>query len=67
MTTIALNAEKQRELDEETRRAWSNYSERLRELHGEEYAEAEDACWTELQDQLSRLADQRRQLAEPVS
>ncbi len=62
MTTIAPDAIKLRALDAETRRAWTAYSERVRELTGEEYSVVEDASWTELQEELTRLADQRRTL-----
>ena len=64
MTTIAPDAIKLRALDEETRRAWSVYSERVRELTGEEYARVEDESWALLQEELSRLGDRRRTLSE---
>ncbi|HEY8764962.1 MAG TPA: hypothetical protein VIM18_12275 [Solirubrobacteraceae bacterium] len=62
MTTIAHDADKLRELDADTRRAWSAYSDRLRELSGEEYEHAEDESWEELQTELSRLERRRRTL-----
>ncbi len=49
-----------REIDADTQRAWSAYSERLRDLTGEEYERAEEESWTELQGELRRL-DRRRQ------
>lgn len=61
MTTIAPDDEKLRELDAGTRRAWMAYSDRLRGLQGEEYEQAEEASWAELQSELRRLA-RRRQL-----
>ncbi|MDQ6606957.1 MAG: hypothetical protein M3Z06_10485 [Actinomycetota bacterium] len=62
MTTIAPDAIKLRALDEETRRAWTVYSERVRELTGEEYALVEDESWTLLQEELGRLEDRRQTL-----
>jgi hypothetical protein len=62
VTTIAHDADKLRELDADTRRAWSAYSDRLRELSGEEYEHAEDESWEELQTELSRLERRRRTL-----
>jgi hypothetical protein len=62
VTTIAHDADKLRELDADTRRAWSAYSDRLRELSGEEYEHAEDESWEELQIELSRLERRRRTL-----
>ena len=64
MTTIAHDADKLRELDADTRRAWSAYSDRLRELSGEKYEHAEDESWDELQIELSRLERRRRTLVE---
>jgi hypothetical protein len=62
VTTIAPDAIKLRALDEETRRAWTAYNDRVRELTGEEYALVEDESWAELQDELGRLEDQRKTL-----
>lgn len=62
MTTIAQDADKLRELDDGTRRAWSSYRERLRELQGEEYETAESESWTELQSELRRIDRRRRTL-----
>jgi hypothetical protein len=60
---IADDAEKLRALNDDTRRAWSAYSERLAELAGEEYERAEDESWEELQRELLRLERQRRTLS----
>jgi hypothetical protein len=60
VTAIAPDAEELRELDAGTRRAWSAYSERLRDLHGDEYERIEHDSWGELQDELQRL-DRRRE------
>lgn len=57
MTAIASGL---RELDAETRRAWSAYSERLRDLTGDEYELAERESWAELQSEL-RHVERRRQ------
>lgn len=62
MTTIAHDADKLRELEADTRHAWSAYSERLRELSGEEYELAEGESWAELQSELERLERRRRTL-----
>lgn len=61
MTTIARNADRLRELDAGTRRAWSAYRDKLSELTGEEYDAAEQESWGELQLELRRL-ERRRQL-----
>jgi cell division septum initiation protein DivIVA len=58
VTAIAHDADKLRELDAGTRRAWRAYTERLRELTGDEYELAESESWAELQSELRRL--QRR-------
>jgi hypothetical protein len=67
MTTIAQDADALAELDDGTRRAWSAYRERLRELTGTEYEAAESESWTELQDELSRIDDRRRMLNQTSS
>jgi hypothetical protein len=64
VTTIAHDSEKLRELDADTRRAWSTYSERLRELGGEEYELAEGECWADLQTELRRVERRRRILTQ---
>ena len=62
MTAIVPD-EKARELDADTRRAWSAYSERLRELHGEEYERMERESWEQLQRDLRTLERRRRSLS----
>lgn len=62
MALIAQDAEKLRELDDDTRRAWTAYSERVRELTGEEYEQVEDQSWEELQRKLRNLERRRRTL-----
>ncbi len=62
MTAVAHDAEKDRELDADTRRAWKAYSERLRELVGEEYELVEQESWAKLQGELRRLERRRRTL-----
>ena len=59
MTAVA---DKAREIDADTHRAWSAYSERLRDLTGAEYEQAEEESWTELQGELRRLDRRRRTL-----
>ncbi len=62
MTLIAHDPEKLRELDGDTRRAWERYTERIRDLRGDEYVEVEEGSWRELQDELGRLESSRRAL-----
>jgi hypothetical protein len=62
MTATAPDKERLRELDADTRQAWSLYSDRLRELSGEEYERAESESWMELQSELERLSRQREEL-----
>ncbi len=64
MAAIAPDAEKIRELDARTRRAWSVYSERVRELTGDEYERVESESWAELQSELRRLERRRRTLTQ---
>jgi len=61
--TAIVPDEKARELDADTRRAWSAYSERLRELHGEEYERMERESWEQLQRDLRTLERRRRSLS----
>ncbi len=66
MTTIATD-DRLRELDADTRRAWDDYSERLRDLTGQEYERAEHDSWEQLQHELRRLENLRASLvSEPV-
>ena len=62
MTAVAHNADKAREIDADTQRAWSAYSEGLRDLGGEEYEHAEEESWSKLQGELRRLDRRRRTL-----
>lgn len=62
MTAIAPDAEELLELDAGTRRAWSAYSERVRDLHGDEYERVEQESWVDLQDELQRLHRRRESL-----
>lgn len=64
MTTIALDAEALRQLEEETRRAWTTYSDGLRDVTADEYELAESTSWDELQVELRRLERRRRALEE---
>lgn len=67
MTAIAPDVKKLRELDEGTRRAWDEYSARLRELSGEEYEHAEHESWAELQSELQRIERRRLTLTQTSS
>jgi len=60
--TTAPDLAQLRELEDGTRRAWMAYSERLRDLDGEEYELAEHQSWTELQAELRRLERRRASL-----
>jgi hypothetical protein len=62
VSTTAPETEKLRELDARTRRAWSAYSRRLRDLSGDEYERVEHDSWDELQVELRRLERRRRTL-----
>lgn len=64
MTTTAPDLDALRELDDGTRRAWRTYSERLRDLDGDEYERAESDSWTELQRELRRLERRRASLTQ---
>ena len=64
MTTTAPNPDTLRELDEGTRRAWTTYNERLRDLAGDEYERAESDSWTELQRELRRLERRRASVTQ---
>jgi hypothetical protein len=62
LTAVAPDADKARELDADTRRAWNAYSEQLRELTGDEYERVEQESWSQLQMELRRLERRRRTL-----
>ena len=62
MTATALDKERLQELEADTRHAWSTYSDRLRELTGDEYERVESESWTELQAELQRLEREREEL-----
>jgi hypothetical protein len=62
MTATAPDTDRLRELEADTRQAWAAYSERLRELTGEEYELAESESWIELQNELERLEREREAL-----
>jgi hypothetical protein len=55
------------ELEEDTRQAWLLYSERLRELSGEEYERVESESWEELQSELRRVDERREQLTDSAA
>ncbi len=62
MTAVAPDSDKLRELEDDTRRAWNAYSDRLRELSGEEYERAERESWSKLQSELRRVERKRQSL-----
>lgn len=63
MTATAPDMDRLLELDADERHAWSVYSDRLRELSGDEYERVESESWTELQNELQRLEREREELA----
>jgi hypothetical protein len=67
LTAVAPDIEELRELDEDTRQAWSNYSDQLRELTGAEYERVESESWSELQAELHRLDVRREELTAPAA
>lgn len=62
MTATAPDTDRLRELEADTRQAWTAYSDRLRELTGDEYERAESESWIELQNELQRLEREREAL-----
>jgi cell division septum initiation protein DivIVA len=62
MTATAPDTERLQELEADTRQAWVAYSDRLRELTGDEYERIESESWTELQAELQRLEREREEL-----
>lgn len=62
MMAITVDAEQLRRLDEDTRQAWTSYSERLRDLNPKEYELVEIASWDQLQLELRRLQQRRHAL-----
>jgi hypothetical protein len=67
LTSVAPESEQLRELDAGTREAWIIYSERVRELAGEEYERVESESWDELQTELRRIEQEREALTARVS
>ena len=67
MTATAPDLDKLRELDEGTRRAWTAYTERVRDLAGDEYERVEGDSWTELQCELRRLERRRASLTHHLA
>ena len=52
-------------LQQETRRAWSDYADRLRGLEGAEYDQAEAEAWEQLQATLQALGAAETSLDDP--
>lgn len=63
MNTIAPDTDKQREFDDDERRAWNEYYDNLQELTGLEYEQVELEAWDTLQDELRRIEHGRRLLS----
>jgi hypothetical protein len=62
VTSTAERNDGLRELDADTRRAWDDYAEPLRELTGDEYEHAEHDSWERLQEELRGLERRRASL-----
>ena len=62
MTATAPDTERLQELETDTRLAWSTYSDKVRELTGDEYERVESESWMELQAELQRLEREREEL-----
>jgi hypothetical protein len=62
VSTTACSAEKLQELEDRERQAWSDYTDRIRELTGEEYEQAEHESWERLQRELRSLERRRSSL-----
>ena len=62
MTATAPDTERLQELEADTRLAWSTYSDKVRELTGDEYERVETESWMELQAELQRLEREREEL-----
>jgi hypothetical protein len=62
MTATAPDLDRLREIDADERQAWSTYSDRVRELTGDEYERVESESWMELQAELQRLEREREEL-----
>ena len=67
MTSVAPDTDQLLELDAEMRQAWAAYTERLRELSGDEYERTESESWDELQTELRRLETARESLTASAS
>ncbi len=59
MTTVTPH------LQQETRRAWGDYADRLRGLEGAEYDQAEQEAWQHLQATLQALGVADASLDDP--
>jgi hypothetical protein len=63
LTSVAPETQLLLELEAGTRQAWSNYSERVRELTGDEYERIESESWSDLQTELRRIEQERETLS----
>jgi hypothetical protein len=59
MTTVTPH------MEQETRRAWSDYADRLRGLEGAEYDQVEEEAWDQLQATLQSLGAAESPLHDP--
>ncbi len=67
VTTIAPDTEKLRELDEDERRAWTEYYDNIQDLTGGQYEQVELESWDTMQGELRRIERRRRLLTVPNS
>lgn len=65
MTTFTSDQQARRlaDIESRTRKAWTEYSNGLRDLEGRDYEEAEDESWARLQKRLKQLDDERQLVA----
>jgi hypothetical protein len=62
VTTIALDADRFRELEAGTQEAWNTYRDSLRDVTSDDYDRVEAESWDELQRELRRLVRRRNTL-----
>jgi hypothetical protein len=60
MTTVTPN------IEQETRRAWAEYADRLHGLEGDDYDRAEHEAWEQLQTTLTALDASLAPLDDPA-
>jgi hypothetical protein len=66
VSTMIAGTDKLNEIDADIRRAWLEYHEYLRDLTGQDYADAEPEAWELLQDELHDIEHRRAILSGAV-